>query len=248
MLREGAAARHRQSRRWTGALRSRIRIPGCAARTAWHRADGDISNIIGDASIEPEYQNIYVKSNLSGEFTVVNKSRHQLKKLNLWDEVMVADLKYFDGSLAKIDRVPADLATSTLPRSKSTPNGSSRPARDREWIDRAQSLSIMAGASGKLDETYKLAWVRGLETTYYLRTSRHAGREVHAKAASSMPYRARALSWVLWVPRSPRARRAALRRRRQMWPSLRSSTARSTIRRAKPASDVRPNARRSSIP
>ncbi|HKE41783.1 MAG TPA: ribonucleoside-diphosphate reductase subunit alpha [Casimicrobiaceae bacterium] len=134
-----------------------------------------ISNIVGvGASIEPEYQNIYVKSNLSGEFTVVNEHLvAELKKLNLWDEVMVSDLKYFDGSLAKIDRVPADLrnlyATAFEVDARWIVEAG---ARRQKWIDQAQSLNIyMAGASGKkLDETYKLAWVRGLKTTYYLRT------------------------------------------------------------------------------
>jgi ribonucleoside-diphosphate reductase alpha chain len=134
-----------------------------------------ISNIIGvAASIEPEYQNIYVKSNLSGEFTVVNEQLvRDLKALGLWDDVMVADLKYFDGSLAKIDRAPAELrelyATAfEVDTSWIVEAG----ARRQKWIDQAQSLNIyMAGASGKkLDETYKLAWVRGLKTTYYLRT------------------------------------------------------------------------------
>jgi len=134
-----------------------------------------ISNIVGvAASIEPEYQNIYVKSNLSGEFTVVNEHLvDELKKQNLWDEVMVADLKYFDGSLAKIDRVPAPLrslyATAFEVDAKWIIEAG---ARRQKWIDQAQSLNIyMAGASGKrLDDTYKLAWVRGLKTTYYLRT------------------------------------------------------------------------------
>ncbi|HSC99350.1 MAG TPA: ribonucleoside-diphosphate reductase subunit alpha, partial [Casimicrobiaceae bacterium] len=134
-----------------------------------------ISNIIGvAASIEPDYQNIYVKSNLSGEFTVVNEQLvRDLKALNLWDDVMASDLKYFDGSLAKIDRVPADLrrlyATAFEVDAKWIVEAG---ARRQKWIDQAQSLNIyMAGASGKkLDETYKLAWVRGLKTTYYLRT------------------------------------------------------------------------------
>jgi ribonucleoside-diphosphate reductase alpha chain len=134
-----------------------------------------ISNIIGvAASIEPEYQNIYVKSNLSGEFTVVNEQLvRDLKAIGQWDEVMVADLKYFDGSLAKIDRVPAEMrelyATAFEVETKWIVEAG---ARRQKWIDQAQSLNIyMAGASGKkLDETYKLAWVRGLKTTYYLRT------------------------------------------------------------------------------
>jgi len=134
-----------------------------------------ISNIIGvAASIEPEYQNIYVKSNLSGEFTVVNEQLvKDLKAIDLWDDVMVADLKYFDGSLAKIDRVPAEMrnlyATAFEVDSSWIVEAG---ARRQKWIDQAQSLNIyMAGASGKkLDETYKLAWQRGLKTTYYLRT------------------------------------------------------------------------------
>jgi len=147
------------------ALRSRIRIHGMRNSNCIAIAPtATISNIIGvGASIEPEYQNIYVKSNLSGEFTVVNEHLvAELKKLNLWDEVMVADLKYFDGSLATIDRVPAALRNLYATAFEV----------DAKWIDQAQSLNIyMAGASGKkLDETYKLAWLRGLKTTYYLRT------------------------------------------------------------------------------
>jgi len=134
-----------------------------------------ISNIIGvAASIETEYQNIYVKSNLSGEFTVVNEHLvAELKRLDLWDDVMVSDLKYFDGSLAKIDRVPEHLrrlyATAFEVDATWLVEAG---ARRQKWIDQAQSLNIyMAGAAGKkLDETYKLAWVRGLKTTYYLRT------------------------------------------------------------------------------
>jgi len=158
------------------ALRSRIRIHGMRNSNCVAIAPtATISNIIGvGASIEPEYQNIYVKSNLSGEFTVVNEHLvTELKKLNLWDEVMVADLKYFDGSLATIDRVPAELrslyATAFEIDAKWIVEAG---ARRQKWIDQAQSLNIyMAGASGKkLDETYKLAWLRGLKTTYYLRT------------------------------------------------------------------------------
>ena len=134
-----------------------------------------ISNIVGiSASIEPTYQNLYVKSNLSGEFTVVNEYLVQdLKKLGLWDEVMVADLKYFDGSLAKIDRVPPELRQLYATAFEvDTAWMVECAARRQKWIDQAQSLNIyMAGASGKkLDETYKLAWLRGLKTTYYLRT------------------------------------------------------------------------------
>ncbi len=141
-----------------------------------------ISNIIGvAASIEPEYQNLYVKSNLSGEFTVVNEHLvDELKKRNLWDEVMVADLKYFDGSLARIDRIPADLRNLYATAFEVEPKWIVEAgSRRQKWIDQAQSLNIyMAGASGKkLDETYKLAWMRGLKTTYYLRTLAATGAE-----------------------------------------------------------------------
>jgi len=134
-----------------------------------------IANIVGvSASIEPTYQNIYVKSNLSGEFTVANKYLvNDLKKLGLWDEVMVADIKYFDGSLAKIDRIPADIRTLYATAFEMETSWMVECAsRRQKWIDQGQSLNIyMAGASGKkLDETYKLAWIRGLKTTYYLRT------------------------------------------------------------------------------
>jgi ribonucleoside-diphosphate reductase alpha chain len=134
-----------------------------------------ISNIIGvDASIEPCFGNLSVKSNLSGEFTVINSYLvHDLKRLGLWDDVMVMDLKHFDGSLQPIDRVPQEIkqlyATAFEVETQWLVEAA---ARRQKWIDQAQSLNIyMAGASGKkLDETYKLAWVRGLKTTYYLRT------------------------------------------------------------------------------
>ncbi|KMQ80133.1 Ribonucleotide reductase of class Ia (aerobic), alpha subunit [Candidatus Burkholderia pumila] len=134
-----------------------------------------ISNIIGvSACIEPTFQNLYVKSNLSGEFTVVNDYLvHDLKARGLWDEVMVSDLKYFDGTLSRIDRVPADLRAIYATAFEVDPRWLVEAAsRRQKWIDQAQSLNIyMAGASGKkLDEVYKLAWARGLKTTYYLRT------------------------------------------------------------------------------
>lgn len=134
-----------------------------------------ISNIIGvDASIEPCFGNLSVKSNLSGEFTIVNSYLvRDLKRLGLWDDVMVMDLKHFDGSLRPIDRVPQEIkqlyATAFEVETSWLVEAA---ARRQKWIDQAQSLNIyMAGASGKkLDETYKLAWLRGLKTTYYLRT------------------------------------------------------------------------------
>jgi ribonucleoside-diphosphate reductase alpha chain len=134
-----------------------------------------ISNIIGvSACIEPTFQNLFVKSNLSGEFTVVNEYLvRDLKDRGLWDEVMIADLKYFDGTLSKIDRVPQDLRDIYATAFEVEPTWLVEAAsRRQKWIDQAQSLNIyMAGASGKkLDDTYKLAWLRGLKTTYYLRT------------------------------------------------------------------------------
>ena len=134
-----------------------------------------ISNIIGvDASIEPCFGNLSVKSNLSGEFTVVNSYLvRDLKRIGLWDDVMVMDLKHFDGSLSPMDRVPHEIkqlyATAFEVETRWLVEAA---ARRQKWIDQAQSLNIyMAGASGKkLDETYKLAWLRGLKTTYYLRT------------------------------------------------------------------------------
>ena len=135
-----------------------------------------ISNIIGvDASIEPCFGNLSVKSNLSGEFTVINHYLvRDLKRLGLWDDVMVMDLKHFDGSLRAIDRVPQEIKALYATAFEVEPQWLVEAAsRRQKWIDQAQSLNIyMAGASGKkLDETYKLAWLRGLKTTYYLRTS-----------------------------------------------------------------------------
>jgi ribonucleoside-diphosphate reductase alpha chain len=135
-----------------------------------------ISNIIGvDASIEPCFGNLSVKSNLSGEFTVINSYLvKDLKRLGLWDDVMVMDLKHFDGSLRAIDRVPQEVkALYATAFEVETLWLVEAAARRQKWIDQAQSLNIyMAGASGKkLDDTYKLAWLRGLKTTYYLRTT-----------------------------------------------------------------------------
>ena len=134
-----------------------------------------ISNIIGvSASIEPSFSNLSVKNNLSGDFTVINEYLvRDLKQLCLWDDVMVMDLKHFDGSLRRIDRVPEDLKVLYATAFEiDTEWLVEAAARRQKWIDQAQSLNIyMAGVSGKkLDETYKLAWLRGLKTTYYLRT------------------------------------------------------------------------------
>ncbi|NLD67479.1 MAG: ribonucleoside-diphosphate reductase subunit alpha [Limnobacter sp.] len=160
---------------WT-ALRERIRSHGMRNSNCVAIAPtATISNIIGvSACIEPTFQNLYVKSNLSGEFTVVNEYLvRDLKRLGLWDEVMIADLKFFDGSLAKIDRIPAELRAIYATAFEIDPTWLVECAsRRQKWIDQAQSLNIyMAGASGrKLHDTYMLAWLRGLKTTYYLRT------------------------------------------------------------------------------
>ena len=157
-----------------------------------------ISNIIGvDASIEPCFGNLSVKSNLSGEFTVINSYLvKDLKRLGLWDDVMVMDLKHFDGSLRPIDRVPQEIkAQYATAFEVETVWLVEAAARRQKWIDQAQSLNIyMAGASGKkLDETYKLAWLRGLKTTYYLRTTsatqieKSTGRTGQLNAVSVTP-------------------------------------------------------------
>jgi ribonucleoside-diphosphate reductase alpha chain len=157
------------------ALRARIRQHGMRNSNCLAIAPtATIANIVGvSASIEPTYQNLFVKSNLSGEFTVVNDYLvADLKRAGLWDEVMIADLKYFDGNLARIDRAPAELRRLYATAFEIEPKWLVECAARREkWIDQSQSLNIyMAGASGKkLDETYKLAWIRGLKTTYYLR-------------------------------------------------------------------------------
>ncbi|SFP33112.1 ribonucleoside-diphosphate reductase class II [Nitrosomonas cryotolerans] len=165
------------------ALRARIKQHGMRNSNCLAIAPtATISNIVGvSASIEPTYQNLYVKSNLSGEFTITNKFLvNDLKKLNLWDEVMIADLKYFDGAISQIDRIPADLRARYATAFEMDPRWLiEAAARRQKWIDQSQSLNIyMAGVSGqKLDETYKLAWLRGLKTTYYLRSMGATGAE-----------------------------------------------------------------------
>ena len=154
-----------------------------------------ISNIIGvDACIEPCFGNLSVKSNLSGEFTVINgRLVHDLKRLGLWDDVMVVDLKHYDGSLRPIDRVPQDIkALYSTAFEVETQWIVEAAARRQKWIDQAQSLNIyMAGVSGKkLDDTYKLAWLRGLKTTYYLRTV----GATHAEKSTVMNGRMNAVS------------------------------------------------------
>ncbi len=170
-----------------GALRERIRSFGMRNSNCLAIAPtATIANIVGvSASIEPTYQNLYVKSNLSGEFTVVNEYLvTDLKQAGMWDEVMIADLKYFDGNLARVDRAPAELRRLYATAFEVEPKWLVEAAsRRQKWIDQSQSLNIyMAGASGKkLDETYKLAWLRGLKTTYYLR----AMGATHAEKSTS---------------------------------------------------------------
>jgi ribonucleoside-diphosphate reductase alpha chain len=174
------------------ALRSRIQQYGMRNSNCVAIAPtATISNIIGvSACIEPTYQNLFVKSNLSGEFTVINDYLvRDLKKLGLWDEVMISDLKYFDGSVSKIDRIPPELRSLYSTAFEFEPQWLIEAAsRRQKWIDQAQSLNIyMAGVSGrKLDETYKLAWLRGLKTTYYLRTMGATSAEKSTSRAGSL--------------------------------------------------------------
>jgi ribonucleoside-diphosphate reductase alpha chain len=158
------------------ALRARVMAKGMRNSNVMAIAPtATISNICGVAqSIEPNYQNLYVKSNMSGDFTVVNEFLvRDLKARGLWDEVMVSDLKYFDGSVGQIDRVPDDLkalyATAFEIDSAWLIEAA---ARRQKWIDQSQSLNLyIANPSGrKLDALYRLAWKRGLKTTYYLRS------------------------------------------------------------------------------
>ena len=157
-------------------LRSKVQAAGMRNSNVMAIAPtATIANITGiSQSIEPTYQNLYVKSNLSGEFTVANPYMvRDLKSLGLWDQVMVNDLKYYDGSLQPIDRVPEDLKLLYATAFEVEPRWLvDAAARRQKWIDQAQSLNLyMAQASGKkLDVTYRMAWLRGLKTTYYLRS------------------------------------------------------------------------------
>ena len=157
-------------------MRERVRTVGMRNSNCMAIAPtATISNICGvSQSIEPAYQNLFVKANLSGDFTVINMFLvDDLKRRKLWDEVMVNDLKYYDGSVAHIDRIPNELkelyATAFEVDSRWLVEAASRR---QKWLDQGQSLNLyMAEPSGaKLDNLYKLAWVRGLKTTYYLRT------------------------------------------------------------------------------
>jgi ribonucleoside-diphosphate reductase alpha chain len=174
-------------------LRDRIKRQGMRnSNTMAIAPTATISNICGvSQSIEPTYQNLFVKSNLSGEFTVINPYMvEDLKARGLWDEVMINDLKYYDGSLQSIDRVPAELkALYTTAFEMDARWLIEAASRRQKWLDQAQSLNLyMAEPSGKkMDNLYKLAWVRGLKTTYYLRSMGATGAEKTSSAAPTPP-------------------------------------------------------------
>jgi ribonucleoside-diphosphate reductase alpha chain len=175
----------RSARRdWTS-LRERVRTVGMRNSNVMAIAPtATISNICGVAqSIEPIYRNLYVKSNMSGDFTVANAYLvRDLKERGLWDEVMVSDLKYFDGSLGQIGRIPDDLKALYATAFEVEPAWLiESAARRQKWIDQAQSLNIYMSSTSRdtrtransgraLDEVYRLAWRRGCKTTYYLRS------------------------------------------------------------------------------
>jgi ribonucleoside-diphosphate reductase alpha chain len=154
-----------------------------------------ISNICGiSQSIEPTYQNLFVKSNMSGEFTVINQYLvNDLRKQGLWDDAMVNDLKYYDGSIQKINRIPSDLKALYTTAFELDPKWLVESAsRRQKWLDQAQSLNLyMAEPSGKkLDVLYRMAWILGLKTTYYLRSMGATSAEkstIHDKALNAVP-------------------------------------------------------------
>ncbi len=158
------------------ALRERVKTIGIRnSNTLAIAPTATISNICGvTQSIEPTYQNLFVKSNMSGDFTVVNASLvHDLRQAGLWDEVMISDLKYFDGSLGSIDRVPDELKLLYATSFEIEPTWLIQAAAQRQkWIDQAQSLNLYLGqpSGKKLDALYREAWHAGLKTTYYLRS------------------------------------------------------------------------------
>ena len=177
---------------WDG-LRAKVAEQGMRnSNTMAIAPTATISNISGvSQSIEPVYQNLFVKSNLSGEFTIINPYLvDDLKALDLWDDVMVNDLKYFDGSVQAIDRVPDELKAKYSTAFEMDPRWLVEAAsRRQKWIDQGQSLNLyMVEPSGKkLDSLYKLAWVRGLKTTYYLRSMGATHVEKSVDSSSNMP-------------------------------------------------------------
>jgi ribonucleoside-diphosphate reductase alpha chain len=173
------------------ALRDRVKRQGMRnSNTMAIAPTATIANICGiSQSIEPTYQNLFVKSNLSGEFTVINPYMvEDLKARGLWDEVMINDLKYYDGSLQSIDRIPEELKSLYVTAFEMDARWLIEAAsRRQKWIDQAQSLNLyMAEPSGKkMDNLYKLAWVRGLKTTYYLRSMGATGAGEKAARTST---------------------------------------------------------------
>lgn len=166
---------HKQTLQWEK-LRERVKTIGMRNSNVLAIAPtATIANICGvSQSIEPTYQNLFVKSNLSGEFTIINPYLvNDLKKINRWDDVMVNDLKYYNGSVTKINRIPDNMKQRYLTAFEMDPTWLVESAsRRQKWIDQGQSLNLyLAEPSGKkLDQLYRLAWERGLKTTYYLRT------------------------------------------------------------------------------
>ena len=173
---------HSQTLDWDS-LRERVKTDGMRNSNVMAIAPtATIANITGvSQSIEPTYQNLYVKSNLSGEFTVINPYLvRDLKARNLWDSVMVNDLKHYEGSVQKVARIPDDLKQIYATAFEVEPRWIVDAAsRRQKWIDQAQSLNLYINqASGKkLDVTYRMAWYRGLKTTYYLRSLAATGTE-----------------------------------------------------------------------
>ncbi len=176
-------------------LRERVKSVGMRnSNTLAIAPTATISNICGvSQSIEPTYQNLYVKSNMSGEFTVTNAYLvDELKALDLWDDVMIHDLKYYNGSIQNIERIPEDLKQRFSTAFEVEPSWLVEAgSRRQKWIDQSQSLNLyMAKPSGKkLDELYRLAWKRGLKTTYYLRSLGATNTEkstIHDKALNAV--------------------------------------------------------------
>ncbi|MCK5877879.1 MAG: ribonucleoside-diphosphate reductase subunit alpha, partial [Candidatus Marithrix sp.] len=155
-------------------LRQRVKKGMRNSNTMAIAPTATISSICGvTQSIEPLYQNLFIKSNLSGEFTIINPYLvHDLKKLNLWDDVMINDLKYYDGRIKTIDRIPGELKELYATAFEIEPKWLVEAAsRRQKWIDQAQSLNlyILEPSGRKLDSLYKFAWTKGLKTTYYMR-------------------------------------------------------------------------------
>ncbi len=184
-----------------GTLREKVKKQGMRNSNVMAIAPtATIANITGvSQSIEPTYQNLYVKSNLSGEFTVTNIPMvEKLKELGLWDSVMINDLKYYDGAVKGISRIPEEIKELFATAFDIEPRWLIDAAsRRQKWIDQSQSLNLYIDEPNgkKLDIMYRMAWLRGLKTTYYLRSrsatttekSTIATGELNAVAASVQP-------------------------------------------------------------